>query len=89
MVRRRDQLTKEIFLAITDIVSSSVADVQVGVWDKRDRRDLSNVANRMAASLTCIRSALACQQLESGSASRPVGPSQLQQAETKTERSSP
>ena len=36
-----------------------------------------------------LHQVVACQQLESGSASRPVGPSQLQQAETKTERSSP
>ena len=70
LIRQRDRLTKEIFLAIANLVFGLVAGVRDGAWEKRDRWDLSKVADRMMASLISIRSAPVCQELPSDSARR-------------------
>jgi hypothetical protein len=70
LVRRRDRRTREIFPLVAELVSGLAADVQVGEWDKEDRRNLSKVTDRMTASLAGIKSTLASWQPPSDSARR-------------------
>jgi hypothetical protein len=65
---KRDRFTKKIILVMAELVSGLVTDVHVGEWNGQDIRDLSEVADQMAASITAIKSALFSQQRSLGPA---------------------
>jgi len=62
LIRQRDQLAKQQLLILADLFSRFVPDVQAGDWGESDRNEFYGAADKMAQSLTSIRSALADRQ---------------------------